>query len=647
MSANKRFPVLLALILISSGIFSQEVRKDSILRQLKSAASDTNKVYLLLDLSRELSRTSAKEAITYCNEAVDLSQKLGFGRGLALAQKNAGIANYGMGEYAEAINRWTASMEAFESIGDKAGVANILSNMGAVYSSFGEDTKALDLYFQAQKAAEQMGDSLRLVTTMINIGLIYLKKESTLDEALEIYLAALPIAEAIHNNDAIGTAAVNLGETYYKRNENSKALEYYGIALDAFEKTESGNIPYTLTNIGKVYSRQGDFAAALDYQKRAYQMAKSQDAKLDMVAALLGLAETYTKQGDTKSAIAAYEEARQIASETRANFELRDAYEGLAQSFASLANYSKAYLFQKALTSIKDTINRNSNENVIARQQLSYNLDKKQAELDLRELEVQKQRVVKNAFLAGLVLILIIAFIIFRNYLDKVKTNKILDRQNAEIESLLLNILPKAVARELQEQGRASPRDYGSVSVMFTDFKGFTRIAEGLTPNDLVAELNDFFHAFDDITEKHGLEKIKTIGDSYMCAGGIPTENSTHPFDTVEAGFEMQQFIHSHNRERIAAGKEPWELRIGIHTGPVVAGVVGRKKYAYDIWGSTVNIASRLESNGEAGKVNISENTFNLVKGQFNCQYRGKISAKNLGEIDMYFVESRLETVSP
>ena len=244
-------------------------------------------------------------------------------------------------------------------------------------------------------------------------------------------------------------------------------------------------------------------------------------------------------------------------------------------------------------------------------------------------------------------MIVIIAIIIFRNYRAKVKTNKILDRQKVEIENLLLNILPEEVAQELKKDGQATPRSYESVSVLFTDFKGFTTIAEGMTPNELVAELNDFFVAFDDIIEKNHLEKIKTIGDAYMCAGGIPTSNTTHPFDIIRAGLQIQEFMEQHNQARKQKNLPVWGLRVGIHTGPITAGVVGRKKYAYDIWGSAVNIASRMESNGEVGKVNISEATYNLVKEQYNCVHRGKISAKNIGEIDMYFVEAKVtESVS-
>jgi class 3 adenylate cyclase len=281
--------------------------------------------------------------------------------------------------------------------------------------------------------------------------------------------------------------------------------------------------------------------------------------------------------------------------------------------------------------------------------QFDFDIKEKQGQIkllnkdkELQQIDLQRQKFAKNALLVGLILVFFIAFIIYKNYRDKVKTNIILDQQKVEIESLLLNILPAEVAKELQEDGQATPRYYDSVSVLFTDFKGFTAIAEGMAPNDLVTELNAFFLAFDDIIEKHELEKIKTIGDAYMCAGGIPTTNTTHPINIIKAGLEIQEYILSKNKVLLAENQTPWDLRIGIHTGPVVAGVVGRIKYAYDIWGSTVNIASRMESNGEPGKVNISAATYELIKHEFPCIYRGKISAKNIGVIDMYFVDTEL-----
>lgn len=174
---------------------------------------------------------------------------------------------------------------------------------------------------------------------------------------------------------------------------------------------------------------------------------------------------------------------------------------------------------------------------------------------------------------------------------------------------------------------------FSGVSVLFTDFQNFTQLADGVSPQHIVAELNECFMAFDDIIERHNLEKIKTIGDAYMCAGGIPVSNDLHQFNIVKASLEISNFIRKRNEKRIAKGLPAWELRIGIHTGPIVAGVVGRKKYAYDIWGSTVNIANRMESNGEPGQVNISASPYELVKERYACRYRGKIYAKNVGEI--------------
>jgi len=277
--------------------------------------------------------------------------------------------------------------------------------------------------------------------------------------------------------------------------------------------------------------------------------------------------------------------------------------------------------------------------------QFNFDIQKKQAQVDLltkdkivKDLQLKRQNVAKNILIAGLAIAFIFASVLYRNYRNKIKVNKILDRQNAEIESLILNILPREVAEELQKTGNATPKYYEKASVLFTDFKSFSALADTMTPQDVVSELNECFVAFDEIIERNNLEKIKTIGDAYMCAGGIPTEDDNHPINMVRASLQIQEFIRNRNAKRLSLNQPPWDIRVGINTGPLVAGVVGRKKYAYDIWGGTVNVASRLESNGEPGQVNISAATYQLVKDIYPCTYRGKIYAKNIGEIDMYFV---------
>ena len=221
---------------------------------------------------------------------------------------------------------------------------------------------------------------------------------------------------------------------------------------------------------------------------------------------------------------------------------------------------------------------------------------------------------------------------------ELLKLNQQVETSRQESEQLLLNLLPKPVAEELIAYGSSTPAKFDEVSVLFTDFVGFTTFAEQLTPQALIEELSVYFNYFDTVVKKHNLEKLKTIGDSYMLAGGLPEPNTTHAIDCVLAGLDIQAFVNAHEAERQATGKTRLDMRVGIHTGPAVAGVIGKEKFSYDIWGDTVNLASRMESSGEPGKVNISQDTYQCVKDFFDCEPRGKVVAKNKGEMDMYFV---------
>ncbi|MBP6696512.1 MAG: nuclear transport factor 2 family protein [Flavobacteriales bacterium] len=225
---------------------------------------------------------------------------------------------------------------------------------------------------------------------------------------------------------------------------------------------------------------------------------------------------------------------------------------------------------------------------------------------------------------------------------EVVERTRELREEKRRSDDLLLNILPEEVADELKAKGHADAKHFDNVTILFTDFKGFTAASEKLSPQELVEELNTCFKAFDGIITARGIEKIKTIGDAYMCAGGLPVPASSTPAGVVQAALEMQAFMIARKSERDAQGKPAFEMRVGIHTGPVVAGIVGVKKFAYDIWGDTVNTASRMESSGEVGQVNISESTYALVNGEPGLSFtsRGKVQAKGKGEMEMYFVEN-------
>lgn len=242
-------------------------------------------------------------------------------------------------------------------------------------------------------------------------------------------------------------------------------------------------------------------------------------------------------------------------------------------------------------------------------------------------------------FLGFILLIVLFFFHRFyrkRDHLENIlneKTNELL-AEREKTEKLLSNLLPKGTADELRAKGRADSKKYEMATVLFCDIQGFTKIAEEMNPEILVDKLDSFFFHFDSVVEKLNIEKIKTIGDAYMCAGGIPKKNTTNPVEVVLAALEMMDYMMN-----LQDSAKIWELRIGIHTGSLIAGVVGQKRLSYDIWGDTVNTASRMESSGEAGKVNISGHTYRLVKEYFICEYRGKMPVKYKGKIDMYFVK--------
>lgn len=258
------------------------------------------------------------------------------------------------------------------------------------------------------------------------------------------------------------------------------------------------------------------------------------------------------------------------------------------------------------------------------------------------ELELANKKASQKILILGIALISLISILLLYMFINRKKASRILEIEKKKSDQLLLNILPQEIADELKNTQKTQARSYDMATVLFADIKGFTSISATLKPSVLIAELDYIFGAFDDIIQKYNIEKIKVIGDCFMCVGGIPHSNETNPQDVVLAAIEMQEFMAEMKKERIKTKKQVYEIRIGINTGPIVAGVIGTKKFAYDVWGDTVNIASRLESSCEPGKINISSTTYEKVKDKFACIYRGKIDIKGKNGLDMYFVSDTI-----
>ncbi len=635
-----RFIILNSVFLFSffANCYASEI--DSLKRILSSNISDTIRVNILNSLSKSYFNDNPDTAVIIASSSRSLAEKINYQSGLALALKNMGIGFYLQGKYVDAIKTWQQALEVYQIIGDKKGVANMLGNQGAIYFARGDDAKALELHLQSLKISEETGDTLRILTSLTNTGGVYLNKVATYQKALEYFLRSYKLSLAINDQYSIGTSSVNLGETYYKLGDDSTALIYLNQSVKAYQGTE--NLPYSLNYIGRVYTRQKEFGNAIKTHLEAFEISKKLDTKLDMTQSLVGLAHAYSANGDVASSIDAYKRSLEVGIPLNAVTEMKEAYEGLSLAYSKNSDYSNAFKYQNLLLAIKDTIYNINTDKKLGTLQFGFDLEKKESQINLlnkdkeiQKREIQRQKLVRNSFIGGFAIVLLFAAVFFsqRNRISKEKKRS---------DELLLNILPEETAEELKSTGTAKAKSFELVSVLFTDFKNFTQASELLTPEELVAEINYCYSEFDRIVTRYGIEKIKTIGDSYMCAGGLPVTNQTNPYDVVSAALEMANFIEKNKQERIEKGQPYFELRLGVHSGPVVAGIVGIKKFAYDIWGDTVNTASRMESSGQIGRVNISGTTYELIKDKYTCTHRGKIEAKNKGVIDMYFVEGLL-----
>ena len=628
------FIFLSATCLITS---AQTNDADSLKKLLSTEISDTSRVKLLNALTKSFFNIKPDTSIIIATTSKKLAEEISYQPGLALALKNIGYAYYLQGKYIDAIKNWQQAIEVYKLAGDKTGVANMLSNEGSVYFNQGDDAKALELFLQSLKMAEQLNDTLRILTSLTNIGGVYSNKPVTYKTALEYFIRSYNLSLIIKDQYSIGTSAVNLGEMYYKMGRDSTALYYLNQSIKAYEGTE--DLPYSLNYLGRVYTRQKNFEEAISTHLKAYELAKKLETSLDMAQSLVGLAQAYYAKGDISSAIQSYKQSLDIGKKLNAVTEMKDAYEGLATAYSKKSIFDSAFVYQNLLLSIKDTIYNTTTDKKLGTLQFTFDIEKKESEISLlnkdkeiQQQEIKRQKLVRNSFIGGFAVVGLFAIVFFA------QRNKIRDGKKRSDE-LLLNILPEETAEELKQTGSAKAKSFDLVTVLFTDFKNFTQASELLTPEELVAEINHCYSEFDRIITKYGIEKIKTIGDSYMCAGGLPVSNNTHPFDVINAGLEMVAFVEKNKQERIAKEQPFFELRLGIHTGPVVAGIVGIKKFAYDIWGDTVNTASRMESSGHIGKVNISGSTYDIVKDKFHCVHRGEIEAKHKGLIHMSFVE--------
>ncbi len=657
----KRKFYFLVFLLSPLIVFSQDQHKiDSLQNELKRFEShrkelqntedkllDTTAVNLLILISKCYRTYDIEKQIELARKALNISESINFKKGIANSFHAFGNAYCEEDSLKQSMEYNRRALEIRLQINDESGICASYNNIGIIYKKLNNLPEELKYYLEAMKIGEKINDRTVLAANYHNIGDVY-GDLGNQELALDYFLKAKKLNIELGNNIYLARNLVLIGDYYAGKKNYEEALTNYKEAVRIhIEMEQKKSLIVTYNKIGELFRAQGKYNEAIEYYTNCFNLSKQIDFNDGYILYYSNVGEIYELQGK-------HDEALNYLNKNLSYTLLDDnpdknmeAYKELAKVHGSLHHFEEAFSYLNLYQHTFDSLQQLGFQKKAEQLQMQYDFDKAQDSTKVEQNrkdaiaheELQKQKLLRNGFIGGFAAVLLFAGIFF-NQRNKIKKGKKLS------DELLLNILPEEVAEELKAKGSTLAKQFDEVTVMFTDFKNFTQISEKLSPTELVAEIHHCFKAFDDIIFEHNIEKIKTIGDSYMCAGGLPVTNKTNAIDVVRAALEIQQFMQQHLSQRTHAGREPFEIRIGIHTGPVVAGIVGVRKFAYDIWGDTVNIASRMESSGEAGKVNISASTYELVKGEFSCVHRGKIQAKNKGEIDMYFVVGTLPAES-
>ena len=596
--------------MFTSNIFSQDQKEsDSLKTIFRSNDYERAKKLIILELIAS-SETDTDEILIYSKELIESAKEMdstGYVFSGYLQQGNAyrlkSDLSQALKSYFEALNIALENDLNYQQAIIKISIAD-------VYSIMGDGNTAVNYYRSS-------------------IELLKLESDSTNSESIFMNLAS---------------AQLNLGDEYLNQKKLDSALYYFSESGKTF-KALSYRIgeAYNLGNVGLVYAEKGENEKAEQNLNRAIEVLTEMEDYYPISVYLNSMADVYSNKGDEKQALNYANRSLVLAKKYGLKEQIGDAYLKLSDLFESKSDYKRSYELYKNHIIYRDSVSSMDDFQKMANERTKLELAQKQAEVNLLNQQKKTQRVIAIGIAIALLLIGLLALSLFKRNKYILKTAEIIKEEKKRSDSLLKNILPNETAIELKENGFAKAKKFDLVSVLFTYFKGFTKYSESLTPEELVKSIDFYFSKFDEIIEKYGLEKIKTIGDAYMCASGLPFHTDDHAAKITLAALDIVEFVRT-TMNNIAHSDAKFDIRVGINSGSVVAGVVGTKKFAYDIWGDTVNVASRMESCGEIGKVNISESTYNLIKSnnEFIFESRGAIEAKGIDKVQMFFVQSKI-----
>jgi class 3 adenylate cyclase len=552
------------------------------------ALEDTAKLELLRNLSFNESK-DLELSLRYAEELIELSKKLDNNLYLYRGYFQKGNKKRLLGNLQEAQDAYFKSLDA-------ARKANYIAGQGSAYGAIA------DIYSISNDP----------------------------DNAQIYYKEAISILRQSSDSIALGSAILNAGDAFLRDKEYNAALSYFKESKSIFDKVNYlAGKAYNMGNIGMVYASIGKNNLAEKNINEAIRMLEELNDYYPICVYLISMSDIYVDKGDEQTALNYATRSLDLAKRYGLKEQISDANLKLSELYEKTGDPGEAFRYYRNHITYRDSVNNIKTVQQLANLRTDYEVSQKQAEVDILNQEKRSQRIMVISLFIILALTTILSGTLYHYY-------RTISKEKKRSESLLLNILPAATAMELKQYGKVNAERFEEVTVLFSDFVEFSRVAEKVSPEQLVKSIDFYFKGFDEITKKYGLEKIKTMGDSYMCACGLPTANDMHARMAVMAAKEMIQFVENQLKEENSLCH--FEARIGVHTGPVVAGIVGINKWQYDIWGDTVNIASRMESMSKPGRINLSETTYQIIKDEFPCEYRGKIEVKNRGPLMMYFL---------
>lgn len=598
-------------------LFAQDVRIDSLRNVIKESRNDTLRVNAWVEMSRISYSYNKDSSFVYAQTAYEEAEKTKFTKAKGLAANRLGLWYYDNEQYQQALRYFFEADSLYASIDFKRGLGNVKLNIGNVFSIQRDPENAIIYFTASLDYGKNIGEVGMIALAYCNLGNAYLDQKK------------MSLAIAAHSKSW----------NYYKKgyDVNGQARALSGLAYD--------------------YNELKDYKRSNQYGLIADSLKTFLGDKMGMAIARNVIGYNYLGLGNLENAEVYFSSALSLSKELNSLLLEKENYRALSELAFQKEDFRNAYLYYVEYDTRKDLLFDLDKSKQVNELNAKYQTTEKEKTILLQEEIIRRNRITLIGF--GIASVLIVAFfsLFYSRYRIRRKLNEKLKKRNKQItkrnriinaerkktEELLLNILPAEIARELKENGHSEPRQFSSATVMFTDFKDFTVLAENMSPKELVEEVDKYFREFDRIIEELKLEKIKTIGDAYLVAGGLPVPSIDHAERMVIAAMKMVEVTARINKEKASKGHQPFQIRVGLHSGPLVAGIVGIRKFSYDIWGDTVNIAARMETSGEIGRINISGTTYEMVKDKFECSYRGKVPAKNKGEVDMYFIEYQKE----